>query len=330
MKVSFGDIFIANMKNQSFPRFVAFITLFLFGVALLPEDATAARFDFDGDGRADVAVFRRSERYNWYIQKSTGGHETISWGLYEDKPVPADYDGDGRTDVAVHRSSLAMPGMGNWWILPSDDFSYIFINWSSSNIGDYDYAAQADYDGDGIADVTYYRISDYVGSQSYFYIRQSSDSSTKAIPWGIAGDRHVPADYDGDGKADVAIYRNGQWWILQSSNGEVRIETFGLQSDRVVPGDYDGDGKADIAVWRPSGGIWFCRSSLTGEITVVQFGLSDDKPVADDYDGDGKTDIAVWRPSTGMWFIINSSNSTISYHRWGLDGDLPVQNTFVR
>ena len=67
--------------------------------------------DFDGDGKADVAVFRRSLG-RWLITSSVNGtYQPIDWGLSSDVTVPADYDGDGKADVAVFR-----PSNGTWYV----------------------------------------------------------------------------------------------------------------------------------------------------------------------------------------------------------------------
>ena len=71
--------------------------------------------DYDGDGKADLGVWRPSTG-EWFIVRSSNG--TLlgqQWGAggapYLDVPVPADYDGDGRADIAVWRSST-----GFWYI----------------------------------------------------------------------------------------------------------------------------------------------------------------------------------------------------------------------
>ena len=79
--------------------------------------------DYDGDGKADAAVYRNG---GWYILRSSdGGVTTVAWGgMAQDIPVPADYDGDGKVDIAVYR-------MGTWYILRSSDGVQTAIGWGT-------------------------------------------------------------------------------------------------------------------------------------------------------------------------------------------------------
>ena len=56
--------------------------------------------DYDGDGKADAAIFRNGD---WYLLQSTAGVRQVSWGFGSDQVTPGDYNGDGKTDVAVWR-----------------------------------------------------------------------------------------------------------------------------------------------------------------------------------------------------------------------------------
>ena len=56
-------------------------------------------FDYDGDGKADVSVYRPSNNY-WYLSRSSDSQFTYHYfGAAGDIPTPADYDGDGKTDL---------------------------------------------------------------------------------------------------------------------------------------------------------------------------------------------------------------------------------------
>jgi hypothetical protein len=58
--------------------------------------------DYDGDGRTDFAVLRKTTVYNWYILTSANfSFRSIQFGADPHLPTQADYDGDGRTDISV-------------------------------------------------------------------------------------------------------------------------------------------------------------------------------------------------------------------------------------
>ena len=277
-----------------------------------------APFDFDGDNKTDISIFRPAPGEWWYLRSSDGGNRAFQFGAGTDKVVPADYTGDGKTDVAFWR-----PVSGQWFILRSEDSSFFAFPFGASG----DVPVPADYDGDGKADAAVFRES------SLTWFISKSSGGTDIIGFGISGDKPVVSDYDGDGKADIAIFRpngtNGaEWWIRRSANNSVFATQFGAATDKPVQGDYTGDGKTDIAFWQPSSGNWFILRSEDFSFYSFPFGTTNDVPVAGDYDGDSKFDAGVFRPSSLTWFVQRSTAGTL-IQNFGIAGDLPLPSAFV-
>jgi uncharacterized delta-60 repeat protein len=274
-----------------------------------------APFDFDGDGKTDISIFRPSLGEWWYLKSSTGENAAAQFGAASDRIVPADFTGDGKADFALFR-----PSTGEWFVLRSEDFSYFSFPFGQAG----DIPAPGDYDGDGRADAAVFRPA----SGTWFILK--SGGGTTIQQFGIEGDKPVFADYDGDGRIDTAVFRpsTAEWWIQRSSSGAVSVFQFGNGTDRLVPGDYTGDGKADAAFWRPSTGEWFILRSEDGSFFSFPFGAGGDVPTPGDYDGDGKFDPAVFRPSSSTWFV-NRTTSGILISNFGTAGDLSVPNVFV-
>ena len=287
------------------------------GVARLLGNAAPQQtlFDYDGDGRADISVFRAAEN-RWYVFRSsdsTVGQQVFA--IAGDVPVPADFDGDGKTDIAIFR-----PSTGDWWYLSSIDNAQVFAHWGQSG----DIARPGDFDGDGKADFIIFRPS-----ENNWY-RLGSTGAVSVVNFGSADDKPVTGDFDGDGTTDAAIYRpsTGTWWYRSSINDAQIATQFGAAGDIPAAADYDGDGKTDLAVYRPSTGVWYILNSSSGQATIINFGLSEDKPAAADYDGDGRADIAVFRPSTGVWYLLRSTAGFAAL-QFGISTDVPTPNAFI-
>ena len=269
-------------------------------------------FDFDGDGRADISVFRPSSGV-WYEQRSATGFSAVQFGANGDKLAPADYDEDGKTDVAVFRNGI-------WYILNSSNSTVSIVRFGINE----DLPRPADFDGDGKADISVFRPSNGV-----WYRLNSTNNQFVAVSFGVTGDIPQPADFDGDGLADISVFRpsNGVWYRLNSTNNQFVSTTFGISSDIPTAADYDGDGRADISVFRPATGVWYRLNSGSGQFSAFQFGQAGDVPAPADYDGDGKTDLAIFR--NGIWYSQQSS-AGLTIVPFGINGDVAVPASFVQ
>jgi uncharacterized delta-60 repeat protein len=285
-----------------------------FGVARYNSRGIAVTSDFDGDGRADIGVYRPSEGM-WYLQNSvTGVKSYVRFGLNGDEPVPGDYDGDGKTDIAVYRRSN-----GSWYVQQSSDGQLKVTPFGLSS----DMPLPGDYDGDGKTDIAVYRLT-----SGYWYMLGSS-RGLEIIKYGNDVSFPVPGDYDGDGATDIAVFRSSDktWWMRGSQLGDNTIQ-FGGNGDLPMPADYDGDGVTDIAVYRFDGNWWVQRSQ-SASVSASHWGLGSDLTAPADFDGDGRVDLAVFRSSIGVWYITRA-DGTWRILEWGIEGDIPLAGLTLR
>jgi hypothetical protein len=284
--------------------------------------------DFDGDRRADYAVFRPVIN-TWFVRRSSdNSFFGVQFGFGNDVKTPGDYDGDGKADIAVWR-----PSNGVWYVLRSSDNTFFAVQFGQ----DGDEPVAHDYSGDGRTDFAVVRsIPATAGNtgQKIWYILNSSNFSFSGAQWGSATDKVAPGDYDGDGRFDLAVYRGSgpnrdgaaTFFVLRSRDGFMSLD-FGLGTDSVVPGDYDGDGRTDFAVLRKTTVYnWYILTSANFSFRSIQFGADPHLPTQADYDGDGRTDISVWNPQNGVFFTIQSSTGTVTQFQFGQNGDFPVAN----
>ncbi|HMT09890.1 MAG TPA: FG-GAP-like repeat-containing protein, partial [Pyrinomonadaceae bacterium] len=271
-----------------------------------------AKFDFDGDGRSDISVFRPSDRY-WYINQSTAGGFFFPWGLSTDKPFASDYDNDGKYDPGMVRAST-------WYLLTSSTgygYDHFQLGLEQGK------PMGGDFDGDNKHDWAM-RRSNLSGANWLVTLNAQRGFSyaTESIPGEAEEDLPVVGDFDGDGRDEIGSFSRGNWKTRDYAPGAPTSDfRWGLVGDIPTPGDYDGDGITDFAIYRPSRGEWWINQSRDG-VFAATFGLDGDIPVPADYDGDGKTDIAIFR--NGEWWQFLSATGTFSAQQWGLPGDIPI------
>lgn len=179
--------------------------------------AASASADFDGDGRADPAVYYAMTA-RWEIMPSSANYTIVvtlpqPLGDAGFSAMAADYDGDRLADPAVYQRTN-----GNWTILMSSA-NYAALNLLAFVGGTGWRAAAADYDGDNKADPAVYGET----SGDWIIRLSSAEYTTMTLSGFLGGPDYIacPADYDGDGRADPAVINiTSNEWIIRISTAD--------------------------------------------------------------------------------------------------------------
>jgi len=259
--------------------------------------------DYDGDSRADFAVYAEDQGKVVVAKSASNYVSFISLiGGTGAAIAPGDYDGDGLADLAAYWKES-----GLWQILLSDHNYATMTN----TLGGTGYTpVPADYDGDGKTDLAVYQKS-----SGNWQIMFSSNSLSISGGWGGPGYQAVPGDYDGDGRADIVVYREqtGVWALLLSAGLELSRYAYyslswGGPGYAAVPADYDNDGRSDPALFNKSAGLFLAALSGSGYQTVyAMLNTTNSISVIGDYDGDRKIDPMVYCQSEAEWLTALSS-----------------------
>lgn len=138
-----------------------------------PRAAEYHAGDYDGDGSADMTVFRPSNGTFYRMNSGSGSAVIENWGLNGDIPVEGDFDGDRLSDIAVFR-----PSNGVWYIKRSGG-GITIMQFGLAG----DKPLPGDYDKDGKTDIAVWRPSD-----GNYYVFRSSTGTVSVTKWGLNGD----------------------------------------------------------------------------------------------------------------------------------------------
>ena len=198
--------------------------------------------DWDGDGRANIAV-RRGNRIlmNFNYDQNHDFDQYYGTGNSESEYLVGDWNGDGRDNIAIRR--------GNQILMDFDyDGNHDLVQYYGAGNSEDEYLV-GDWDGDGRDNIAVRRGNQILMNFDYDRIHDL----VQYYGAGNSEDEYLVGDWNGDGRDNIAVRRGNQ--ILMNFDYDrihdlVQYYGAGNSEDEYLVGDWDGDGRDNIAVRR--------------------------------------------------------------------------------
>jgi len=302
--------------------------------------------DVDGDGRAELARFRRLATGEVVFEASLSDGSLLSAVVSKAQltqsvlPLFGDIDGDGRVDFGAQVSSTGT----NWFLsglgkivtqtasaVPSQSlFAFRRCFTAGAGVAVFDpllgVASEMKWDGTAFGAA--------LGSLP---TAQANEVTVESGSLRASMSRSVSAfgDSSGSGVSELSVWRENRQtgtgqWIRRASTGQAAFyselpamfsyRTF-ARLNKVLAG-----GLTSFA-----DGLWTTQEA-DGKVSLERWGAFGDVPVPGDYNGDGRTDLAIFRANDGSWWILFAESGTgvkgASVVNWGIKGDIPVPSDY--
>ena len=334
------DLAVVNSGSNTLSVLLNTTTVGATTVSFAPQQTFAAGSvpvsvavgDFNGDGKADLAVGSANSRaVSVFLGNGNGTfqpRQTFATGIDPYAIAVADFNGDGKVDLAVANYGFntvsVFLGNGDGTFLPQQTFA----------TGSDPYAiAVADFNGDGKSDLAVANE----GSNTVSVLLGNGDGTFQPQQTFATGSEPTSlavGDFNGDGKTDLAIANSGSNTVSILLQGyqivatDVQFQTqqtfaTGASPESVVVGDFNGDGNADLAVTNyGSNTLSILLGNGNGTFMPEQTFATGSGPgsiAVGDFNGDGIEDLAV----------ANRNSNTVSVFLGNGNGTFQPQQTFA-
>jgi hypothetical protein len=284
--------------------------------------------DFNGDGKADVAVLARSGYPGtnlWVFNGTSSGISSTptspwqgtTWYWEGEKVVTGNFNGDSYGDLAIlyksgstSASISILYGSSSGLTAPSQKWS---DNWAWGSLK----PVAGDFNGDGKSDIALLTRTGSTSSGLQLFYGTSTGLSSPVGVWGNSwvweNLKPFAGDFNGDGKSDIMMLTrtgtssSGLQLFYGTSTGlasptGVWGDSWVWENLKPVAGDFNGDGKADVAILTRTGttssGLQVFNGTSTGLSSPVgawgdSWVWENLKPFAGDFNGDGKADVGM-------------------------------------